>query len=514
MVSRNERLSKMTKEDIVAMANKYLREDNYVAIYKRQGQDTTELKIAKQPITPIEMNRDTASAYINAIVAEEVSPIEPVFVDFEKDLTFLTANKNIPVIYKQNLSNDMFSVTYVYDYGVNDDKEISMLNYYMELLGTKKMSNEEYAQKFYELACSYQISVGKRQSTVTLEGLSENMKESMALLDDLMNNAVADKEMYDKVVERTIKSRENRLKNQSANFNALYEYISTGPEQMKSHKLTNEELKNISPQHLTDLLKSLNKMEHTIIYYGPMDEKTVISTIEKCHKTPKKLTKIAKKEADKPLEPKETTYFIAPYDAKQLYMVEYSCDGEPYNQSIENQRMMFNEYFGGGMNSIVFQEMRERRSLAYSAEAYFQRPTYLDEPYRFRTTIATQNDKMSDAIEAFAEIIEEMPLSQNAFDLAKQGMEARLRTERFIKENAAWVYIGCQRLGLKNDWHKTLYEALPSMTLETVSDFQKNHVKGRKYHVGILGDPNDLDLDYLRKHGKVVMLTTEDIFRF
>ncbi len=514
MVSRNERLSKMTKEDIVAMANKYLREDNYVAIYKRQGQDTTELKIAKQPITPIEMNRDTASAYINAIVAEEVSPIEPVFVDFEKDLTFLTANKNIPVIYKQNLSNDMFSVTYVYDYGVNDDKEISMLNYYMELLGTKKMSNEEYAQKFYELACSYQISVGKRQSTVTLEGLSENMKESMALLDDLMNNAVADKEMYDKVVERTIKSRENRLKNQSANFNALYEYISTGPEQMKSHKLTNEELKNISPQHLTDLLKSLNKMEHAIIYYGPMDEKTVISTIEKCHKTPKKLTKIAKKEADKPLEPKETTYFIAPYDAKQLYMVEYSCDGEPYNQSIENQRMMFNEYFGGGMNSIVFQEMRERRSLAYSAEAYFQRPTYLDEPYRFRTTIATQNDKMSDAIEAFAEIIEEMPLSQNAFDLAKQGMEARLRTERFIKENAAWVYIGCQRLGLKNDWHKTLYEALPSMTLETVSDFQKNHVKGRKYHVGILGDPNDLDLDYLRKHGKVVMLTTEDIFRF
>lgn len=514
MVSRNERLSKMTKEDIVAMANKYLREDNYIAIYKRQGQDTTELKIAKQPITPIEMNRDTASAYLNAIAAEKVAPIAPVFVDFEKDLTFLTANKNIPVIYKQNLSNDMFSVTYVYDYGVNNDKEIAMLNYYMELLGTTKMDNEEYAQKFYELACSYQINIGKRQSSVTLEGLSENMNESMALLDDLMNNAVADKEMYDNVVERTIKSRENRLKNQSANFNALYEYISIGPEQMKSYKLTNEELKNINPQHLTDMLKSLNKMEHTIIYYGPMDEKTAVATIEKCHRTPKKLKKIARKEPEKPLEPKETTYFIAPYDAKQLYMAEYSCDGEPYDRSIENQRMMFNEYFGGGMNSIVFQEMRERRSLAYSAGAFFQGPEYLDEPYQFRTTIATQNDKMSDAIEAFDEIIEEMPLSQNAFDLAKQGMEARLRTERFIKENVAWVYISCQRLGLNSDWNKTLYEALPSMTLETVSDFHKNHVKGRRYNIGILGDPNDLDLDYLRKHGKVVMLTAEDIFGF
>lgn len=514
IVSRNERLSKMTKEDIVAMANKYLREDNYIAIYKRQGQDTTELKIAKQPITPIEMNRDTASAYLNAIVAEKVQPIKPVFVDFEKDLTFLNANKNIPVIYKQNLSNDMFTVTYVYDYGVNDDKEISMLNYYMELLGTKKMDNEEYAQKFYELACSYQISVGKRESHVTLEGLSENMKEAMALLDELMNNAVADKEMYDNVVEQTIKSRENRLKNQSANFNALYEYISTGPEQMKSYKLTNEELKNISPQHLTDQLKSLNKMEHTIIYYGPMDEKTAIATIEKTHKTPKKLTKIAKKDAEKPLEPKETTYFIAPYDAKQLYMSEYSCVGKLYDPAIENQRMMFNEYFGGGMNSIVFQEMRERRSLAYSAGAYFQGQRYLDEPYRFRTTIATQNDKMADAIEAFSEIIEEMPLSQNAFELAKQGMEARLRTERFIKDNAAWVYINSKRLGLKSDWHKTMYEALPSMTLETVSDFHQKHVKGHTYHVGILGDPKDLDLEYLRSRGKVVMLTTEEIFNF
>ena len=56
-------LDKVTKADVVAVANKYLGPDNYVAIYKRQGQDPNELKLAKPQLTPIEMNRDKASQF-------------------------------------------------------------------------------------------------------------------------------------------------------------------------------------------------------------------------------------------------------------------------------------------------------------------------------------------------------------------------------------------------------------------------------------------------------------------
>ena len=59
---------------------------------------------------------------------------------------------------------------------------------------------------------------------------------------------------------------------------------------------------------------------------------------------------------------------------------------------------MYNEYFGGGMNSIVFQEMRESRGLAYSAWAGIVTGGKAIYPYTVQTQIATQNDKMMDAI--------------------------------------------------------------------------------------------------------------------
>lgn len=514
VVSALDRQSKITKKDVVDFANKYLRDDNFIAIYKRQGKDTTELKIAKQPITPIAVNRDTTSAFLDAIVAEKVSPIEPVFLDFDKDLTLLKANGTVPVLYKKNESNDIFQLTYVFEKGTSNDKRLMMLNSYLHLLGTPSMKNEELAKKFYELACDYYISIGQNRSYLVISGLSENMPEAIALVDDLIANAVPDKETYDKTVARIIKDRENRKKNQQSNFSALRTYVQYGPEQVKEMTLSNEEMKNLDPKFLTDALKELNNIEQRIIYYGPLDEKGIIAAIEKGRHLSPTLAKVEKGKTYKQVQPTETVFYIAPYDAKQLYMSQFTTDGKKYESEIQPLVSMYNEYFGGGMNSIVFQEMRERRSLAYSAWATVASPSNLEKPYIFITSIATQNDKMPEAVDAFEGIIENMPLSQNAFDLAKNGMEARLRSERVIKDNVAWTYLWRQDVGEKTDYNKVLFEALPSLTLDKIADFQQKNVKGRTYHIGILGNPEDLDLDYLRKRGKVVMLTTEDIFPF
>ena len=63
------------------------------------------------------------------------------------------------------------------------------------------------------------------------------------------------------------------------------------------------------------------------------------------------------------------------YDAKQLYYMQYSNRGEKFDLAADPQITLYNEYFGGGMNTIVFQEMREARGLAYSAWANLAIPT-------------------------------------------------------------------------------------------------------------------------------------------
>ena len=165
---------------------------------------------------------------------------------------------------------------------------------------------------------------------------------------------------------------------------------------------------------------------------------------------------------------------IAPYEAKQIYMVQYSNRGEKFNPEVEPIRSLYNEYFGGGMNSIVFQEMRESRGLAYSAWAGIVTGGKAIYPYTVQTQIATQNDKMMDAIKTFNDIINNMPESEAAFKLAKEGIISRLRTDRIIKDNILWSYIYAQDMGMNVDKRIKQYNDVQKMTLQDVIDFQKN----------------------------------------
>jgi len=210
----------------------------------------------------------------------------------------------------------------------------------------------------------------------------------------------------------------------------------------------------------------------------------------------------------------QTKVFIAPYEAKQIYMSQISNRGEKFDPSMEPVLNLYNEYFGGGMNSIVFQEMRESRGLAYSANARIIQPSYLKYPYMFRTQIATQNDKMIDAIKVFNDIINEMPESEAAFKLAKDGLIARLRTERIIKDEVLWSFIAAQDLGMKEDSRIKLYNDVQTMTLKDIVNFQNKWIKNRTYTYCILGDEKELDLEKLKEVGPIIRLTTEDIFGY
>ena len=166
------------------------------------------------------------------------------------------------------------------------------------------------------------------------------------------------------------------------------------------------------------------------------------------------------------------------------------------------------------MNSIVFQEMREARALAYSAAAFMFEPWRIELPGYYMTYIATQNDKMIDALTAFDEIINNMPVSEQAFNIAKEALIGRLRTERITRDRVLGYYLDQEKLNLSEDTRRQLFEAVQNMTLDDVVAYQQANVKGRKYSTCILGRESDLDMKSLEKWGKIIRLTQEDIFGY
>ena len=166
------------------------------------------------------------------------------------------------------------------------------------------------------------------------------------------------------------------------------------------------------------------------------------------------------------------------------------------------------------MNSIVFQEMREARGLAYSANAGYNLPEDLEHESFFNSFIATQNDKLIDAMTAFDEIINNMPVSQNAFDIAQESIIANLRTARTVRDNVFWKYLAAKKVGLDYDINRDIFEKVQTLTLDDVVKFQQDNIKDRDYAICILGRYEDFDMKKLLEYGPIQKLELEEIFGY
>ena len=266
--------------------------------------------------------------------------------------------------------------------------------------------------------------------------------------------------------------------------------------------------------YLIDRIKKLYTYERRIFYYGPFDKNALLASIDKLHRVPETLQPVIPAKKFEQHITRENTVLFVPYDANQINFAMVSNRGEKFDPNLIPIVRLYNTYFGGGMSSIVFQEMREARGLAYSAWARLFEPSRLDQAYTFQSFIATQNDKMDEAAQAFLELINYMPESENAFDIAKESIITNLRTQRVTRAGVIWNYIDAQEMGLNYDRSKIIFENVQDMTLEDVKRFQEEHIKNRMYTFCILGRERDLDFRAMANYGRIRKLSLADIFGY
>jgi predicted Zn-dependent peptidase len=167
------------------------------------------------------------------------------------------------------------------------------------------------------------------------------------------------------------------------------------------------------------------------------------------------------------------------------------------------------------MNSIVFQEMRETRALAYSAYATLVTPYYKDQDqYSFFAQITTQTDKLKDAYTHFGEIINDMPQSETAMNNARTALINRMRTERTIGVDVLWSYINALDLGLDEDPNKDVFDKVQNLTLKDIVAFQQKYIKNRNYFNTLVADPSLVDLSTFKEAGKVQKVSVDEAFGY
>lgn len=508
-----DRIAKFTKQDIVDFANRFFT-DGYATIFKKQGVDTLQKKIDKPAITPIPTNRDQMSQFVRDIQNAQVEPIQPQFLDYQRDLTVGNVKKGLPLLYKKNVDNQLFNLVFRYEFGQEDDNRYDIASDYLDYVGTDQMTAADIKQQFYKLACNYSVNVNSDNVSISLSGLSENMEAALKLVEYILHHAKADQQSYSQYVDLVLKSRDDAKKNQRTCFNYLYQYGVYGPYNPARHMMSAEQLRNTDPQQLLDLLKNLDSMEHTVLYYGPMTEKQLSSAVTKLHKTPKHLAAVPQGQPYTKEQTPQNEVWLAPYDAKNIYMRMYNNEGRDFNPDEAGIITLFNEYFGGGMNGIVFQEMREARGLAYNASAYYARPGKKGEKESFFTHIITQNDKMMDCVRQFHQILDTIPQSETAFQIAKDAVVKQLASQRVQKLSVLYSYLAMKKLGLDYDLNEKIYRDVQRLTLQDIVRFEQQQMARKPYRYIILGDEKELDVSALERIAPIRRLTLEDVFGY
>jgi predicted Zn-dependent peptidase len=514
VVNKWEFRDKITKQDIINFAKKHY-SDNYVVVYKKTGEDPNVIKIQKPPITPVELNRDKQSGFVKNIEEMESPDIQPVFLDYDKDLNHLKMKKDIPILYKQNDDNDLFSMYYIAEIGNNHNKKLGVAFQYLTYLGTSKYTPEEFKQELYKLGCSFGASSSADQLRVYFSGLNESFDKGLELFEHLLADAQPNQEALDNLVKDILKRRnDSKLNKGTILRGAMYNYGVYGEKSPYRNILSESQLKDLTPGELIDLIKQMTTFEHRILYYGPLTENQLIDKLNQHHHVPDTFSPITDPVKYTQLPTTKNQVYVCHYDMEQVEIIMLS-KSIPYNRDNIALRTLFNEYYGGNMSSVVFQTLRESQALAYAVSGSYRSPSKPDEAHYIYAYIGAQVDKSDEALSGLLELLNEMAKSDISFNDSKNAIIKQMQTERITKAAILWRYESAKRMGLdKYDIRKDVFEQVPELTMKDVSKFFDQYIKDKKYTFLVLGDTKKLDFNILKRYGTVKQLGLEEVFGY
>jgi len=511
-VNKIHELEKITKDQIVAFAKENF-SNNYVEVHKRSGKDESIKKMPKNKLTPVKINRDVESDFLISIRENKPTDIKPVFLDFNKDIMKFNA-ANVPVWYIENKENETFKLYYVFDMGTQHNKYLSPAIEYLEFIGTSKHSPEDIKKEFYKIGCTYGVFSSNDQIYVSLSGLSENLEAGIKLFEHLLSDCTPDMEAWNNYIDNTLQKRADAKKNIQYIFSYMVMYGMYGPVNPGTYELSEKQLKAIHPKEMTDLIKELSSYKHKVFYYGNLKADELRRLLGDNHKTADVLKDYPPKHEFEQKPTNKNTVLFVDFDTPHTQILMVSRGDKGFNKNMAAINNLFNEYFGMNMNSIVFQEMREARGLAYAAISFYQAPSEKDMYYTGISYIATQFDKVEEAINGFYTLLNDMPMSQKSFDIAKESFIQNLRTDRTTRADIFFAYQRALKLGIEDDLRKIMFESAQEYTLDDLKKYQEQHLKNKTHTILVLGNEKDLSMKVLKKFGKVKKLKLETIFGY
>ena len=507
---RLERLARIKKKDVVRAAKKYFKA-NYVAGYRRDGEPHLPT-IEKPALEKIAIDPSRESEFFREISALAHSEIEPAYVVPGRDFKVREIRPGAKLYYARNPLNDLFTLSIGVDLGLLADKRLDIACDFMNKSGTTRFSPEELKKEWYKLGADFTLSSGDHETTISLSGPDENFVPALVLALDFLQHPAASDSTLAELIEIILIRREDAQKDNRTISRALYQFNRLGENAPYRRVLPNAALAQLQARDLHDLIGSLLHYEATLSYTGSLPLEDILQSIRQYYPLPDSLRQPPPYQPLDIRRPEATEiYFFDREMAQSLVRIEIG--DEPYNESRRPAIQLYNEYFGG-MAGIVFQELREARALAYSAGARYIMGEYEKEQNIMAGAIGCQADKTAEAVRAFVDLLDNLPISPERFETARTAQISRYRTAHLGFRQILGAVLIWERLGVPIDPRGWRLEQIQRADIERMLEFHRERLGGRAKMISIVGDKRKIDMEGLAASGKIIALALEDIFGF
>jgi predicted Zn-dependent peptidase len=513
VLSFGDQLEKVSKKELIDYANQLFK-SNYVVLYKRKGEAKGLIKVPKPPLTAVTINRNEESKFFTEWKKIPADSIAPVFVDFNTAIRHKQIKEGIELNSVQTSNTELFSNYYVIDEGKDNDKRVPLAVNFLPYVATAKHTATQLKQELFRYGLNTFVYSSNKRSYVYVSGLNRNLEKGVQLLEEMFNSSFPDTDAYAKYAERIIKERDDAKLNQdNILYTGLMNYAMYGMKSSVTDVLSNEEIRKQNPEQLVGLVKTMLSYPHKIFYCGPSSLDEVESLIRKNHPVPDKVEMIPVKTVYPQLDIDNNQVLVANYDMSQVNFLMVS-KGAGFSPELLVHSSLFNQYYGGSMASIVFQEVRESQGMAYSAYAWYDTPSYPDESFYLMGFVGTQADKMKTALTTMNRILDNFIESDHFLTVSKGAILNRISTERLYRENLFFRYLNNQDLGINHDQRKDVYDFVTKASMKDLEDFFNTYVKDKKYTYCVIGNLKDLDMKTLKGLGEVKEIPVKDLFGY
>ena len=518
VLRQKERIAAITMDDIKRVAKQYLGAPK--KIFEIEEGTPKKDKLPKPKIKSLESPKGESvyCHYFDSIPAGKLTPTFINYSDIDQDLFY----EGVSVYCTPNTKNHIFSLRLKYGVGTY---ELPLLEYaasLMNMAGIKGAPGIKPAELRANLAklggkCTYSVSDG--YFYVDIEGNEDNLEKiiEMVNLHMMFPNFDSENDMLlNNIKGQVYSSRQVEQRNTDMVADAAFDFVRYGENSpyLKRPALM-EEVLQMTPAQLEGVLHQVQNYELEIHYAGALpalDVKNILYNKLSLNNN----VRPSMSPVERPLVPitEDKIYFLPDAEMQQA-KVYFLIDGEPYAVKDAVNYMAFNEYFGGGFSGLVMNEIREKRSMAYSAYGHFSRPPKQGQMTKFVGYVGTQSDKVADAIDVYMSLLDSMPQYPETMENIRTVLRQSVLSNKPTFRNKSQRMTANMLLGYKVDPAMLQVRDIQRLSFENVVSFYEQRVKGKPIAIIVMGDPKLIDQKVLKaKYGKINKLSKSQLFSY